>query len=67
MKIRPAKQSDLQDIAAIHIESWKDAYSDVLPAEFMAGKINQYFRGHWSEIEIKNEGAFGNKTAGDSE
>ena len=55
MKIRRATQSDLQDIAAINIESWKDSYSDVMPAEFMAGKIDQDLIKHWSEIEIQNE------------
>lgn len=55
MKIRRAAQSDLQDIAAIHIESWKDSYSDVMPAEFMAGQIDQDLAQHWNEIEIQNE------------
>jgi ribosomal protein S18 acetylase RimI-like enzyme len=55
MKIRRATQSDLQDIAAIQVESWKDAYSDVMPAEFMTGQINQDLAKHWSEIEIQNE------------
>ena len=55
MKIRRARQWDLQDIAAIHIESWKDSYSDILPAEFMAGQINRDFDRHWGEIEIINE------------
>jgi ribosomal protein S18 acetylase RimI-like enzyme len=55
MKIRRATQSDLQEIAAIHIESWKDSYSNVLPAEFLAGPINRVFERHWSEIEIQNE------------
>ena len=55
MKIRRATQSDLQDIAAIHIESWKDSYSDVLPEEFLVWQIDREFIQHWSEIEIKNE------------
>ena len=55
MKIRRATPSDLQDIAAIHIESWKDAYSDVMPAKFMAGQIEQDLAQHWSEIEIQYE------------
>ena len=55
MKIRHATQSDLQDIAAIHIESWKDSYSDVLPAEFLIRQIDREFIQHWSEIEIQNE------------
>jgi len=55
MKIRRATQSDLQAIAAIHAESWKDSYSDVLPAEFLAGQIDRDLARHWSEIEIQNE------------
>jgi len=55
MKIRRAKQSDHQDIAAIHIESWKDSYSDVLPSEFLDGQINIDFERHWNEIEIQKD------------
>jgi len=55
MKIRQATRSDLQDIATIHIESWKASYSDVLPAEFLARQINRDFVRHWREIEIQNE------------
>jgi ribosomal protein S18 acetylase RimI-like enzyme len=55
MKIRRATQSDLQDIAAIHVESWKDSYSGVLSAEFMAGQIDRDLAQYWSEIEIQNE------------
>jgi ribosomal protein S18 acetylase RimI-like enzyme len=54
MKIRHATQSDLKGIAAIHAESWKNAYSDVLPAEFLAGKIDRDFESHWNEIRIQN-------------
>lgn len=55
MKIRPATQSDLQDIAAINIESWKDVYVDEMPAEFMTGEIDRVLAQHWREIEILNE------------
>ena len=55
MKIRHAAQSDFQAMAAIHIESWKDTYSDVLPAEFLDWKINRVFLKHWNEVEIQNE------------
>lgn len=55
MKIRPATQSDLQDIAAINIESWKDVYADEIPAEFMIGQIDRVLAQHWSEIEIQNK------------
>ena len=55
MKIRRAIQSDLQDIAAIHIESWKNAYSDDLPVEFMAGQIDKELDRHWNDINIQDE------------
>jgi ribosomal protein S18 acetylase RimI-like enzyme len=54
MKIRPATQSDIQDIAAIHVESWKDSYSDVLPAEFLDEQIDRDLEKHWSEFQIQN-------------
>lgn len=54
MKIRHAKQSDHKGIAAIHAESWKDAYSDILPAEFLAGQIDRHFESYWSDIQIQN-------------
>ena len=53
MKIRHATQSDFQAIAAIHIESWKDSYSDVLPADFLDWKINRVFLKHWHEVKIQ--------------
>ena len=55
MKIRRATDSDLQDIISIHVESWKDTYSNVLPAEFTTGQIDQALAKHWSEIEIQNQ------------
>ena len=55
MKIRHATQSDFKAIAAIHIESWKDSYSDVLPAEFLNWKINRDFIKYWNEVEVQNE------------
>jgi len=54
MIIRQATRSDLQDIAAIHIASWKDTYADVMPAEFMMAEIDQALAQHWREIEIQN-------------
>ena len=55
MRIRPATQSDLKEIAAIHAASWKDAYSDVFPAEFLVGQIDRQFSNYWGEISIKTE------------
>lgn len=53
MNIRPATKSDLQQIAAVHIESWKDAYRNDLPAEFIDAEIDQTMKQHWNNIEIK--------------
>ena len=55
IKIRYATHSDLQEIAAVHIESWKDAYSDVWPAESLAGQIDREIERHWNKIEIQNK------------
>ena len=55
IKIRPATESDLQDIISIHVESWKDAYADVLPAEFIAGQLHRELACHWRETEIQNQ------------
>ena len=55
MNIRHTTQSDFQEIVDIHIESWKDSYSDVLPAEFLDMQINRDVLRHWNEVEIQNE------------
>jgi len=55
VNIRQATRSDLQDIAAIHTESWKDSYPDVLPATFLAGQIDGEFKRHWDEIQIQED------------
>ena len=55
MNIRRATPADFQEIAAIHIESWKDAYADVLPAAFMAGQIDLEMDQHWRGIEIQSQ------------
>ena len=55
MKIRHATKSDFQAIADIHIESWKDSYSGVLPAEFLASQISRELITHWDKVEINSE------------
>ncbi len=55
MKIRGATQSEFKVLADIHIESWKDSYSDVLPPEFLAGQIDIDLAEHWNEIDMQNE------------
>jgi len=53
MRIRHATQSDFHDIVAIHVESWKDSYLDVMPAKFMTGQLDQALAKHWNEIKIQ--------------
>jgi hypothetical protein len=37
ISLRPASESDAATIAAIQVESWRDAYASVLDAEFLSG------------------------------
>jgi ribosomal protein S18 acetylase RimI-like enzyme len=55
MNIRPAKPSDVEGIAAIHTESWMDAYVNDLPEAFFAGQIHQELSRHWRDVDIQNE------------
>ena len=55
MKIRPANRSDLDQIASIHIDSWRGAYANDLPAEFFDKQINREFEQRWQEITIQKE------------
>lgn len=55
MRIRRATRSDLQAIAALHIESCKDSYSYIFPAEFLEEQLAKNLEMHWSAIEIKSE------------
>jgi len=55
MRIRGATRSDLQTIAALHIQSCKDAYSEVFPTEFLEDRLSENLEMHWKAIEIKDE------------
>jgi ribosomal protein S18 acetylase RimI-like enzyme len=55
MQIRNATKSDFHAIADIQIESWRDSYSDVLPADFLDWKINRDIIHHWNEVEVQDE------------
>jgi len=55
MRIRRAAPLDFQSIAAVHAASWKDAYADELPAEFLAGRIDRVLVPYWRDIEIQRE------------
>ena len=39
--IRPATAADAETVAAIHCESWRDAYANVLDAAYLVGPVEQ--------------------------
>lgn len=47
--IRPAGAADASGIAALHCESWRDAYADVLDPAFLAGPIEADRRALWAD------------------
>lgn len=55
MIIRKAKSSDFSIIADIHIESWRSAYSNVLPPDFLNTEIVPSFEKHWGSVEVQND------------
>ena len=68
MNIRTATKADLPNIAALHIQSWRDAYEGILPASFLGTPLEQEFTRLWRDIDIeardvvlvaKNKGLYG--------
>ena len=55
MIIREANNSDLTAIANIHIESWRDSYSEVFTPEVMNREIIPSLKEHWQNIVIQND------------
>jgi len=49
LAIRPATPDDALRLAAIHCESWRDAYAGVLDPAYLAGPIEQERRDLWQE------------------
>jgi ribosomal protein S18 acetylase RimI-like enzyme len=52
MEIRPALERDLPAIASIHSASWRDAYSEFLPADYLAGQVQLDLQAYWEQKEI---------------
>ena len=55
MLIRRIQPSDLPHIAAVQIESWKDTYTDALPAAYLADQVTEDLEHHWSKVAIQPE------------
>ena len=47
--IRPATEADTAVIAAIHVASWRDAYANILTADYLSGPIEADRLAIWSE------------------
>jgi ribosomal protein S18 acetylase RimI-like enzyme len=47
--IRPATEADAAAVAAIHVASWRDAYADILSADYLNGPIESDRLALWSE------------------
>lgn len=54
MKIRCARQPDLEQIAALHVESWRDAYAAVLPKQYLAEQLGADLLHHWRSANIRS-------------
>ena len=55
MLIRKAADVELPKIADLHTESWRNAYSDILPVSFLDNYLEETLKHHWQEVEIRNE------------
>jgi len=54
MQIRPATSGDAQSIADVHVQTWQHAYSEILPAEFLANLSIARRQSMWAESIEKN-------------
>jgi len=50
VRVRPAELSDVPGIAAVHIQSWRETYSGVIPDRFMSADALEARRSMWESI-----------------
>jgi ribosomal protein S18 acetylase RimI-like enzyme len=55
MIIRSATASDVQAIAELHMESWRDAYADVLPEAYLEAPIRRDLQRYWHGIDVRGD------------
>ena len=53
--IRPAKLSDRPILAAVQAASWKDAYRDVLPADYLTDGLDADLDHHWQSTDLAED------------
>ncbi len=54
MFIRKATPEDTQDLAAIHAESWRSAYKDIVPADQLALRGSYQYRLNFWKKELRS-------------
>lgn len=47
LRVRGARLTDCAAIIDLHVASWRDAYRGILPAEFLAGPVEEQLAAHW--------------------
>ena len=47
LRVRGARPADCAAITTLHVASWRDAYRDILSAEFLAGPVERELAAHW--------------------
>lgn len=48
--VRPADRGDAAAIARVHVATWRSAYSELLPADFLASLSETAYEGRWQRI-----------------
>ena len=52
MRIREATLDDIPGIARVHVDTWRTAYVDIVPAAHLAGLSYEQRESRWREILI---------------
>ena len=50
MIVRPVTLSDVEAIAALHVQSWRASYRGILPDAFLDGPVEDERVSHWLEL-----------------
>ena len=48
--VRPALQEDAAEIARVHVATWRSAYRDLLPDDFLASLSEAHYSDRWKRV-----------------
>jgi GNAT superfamily N-acetyltransferase len=65
IRIDRAKVGESLGIARVHVASWRSAYADILPADYLVGMSVKAHMGHWA-LSLRDKGNFAVFTAKDA-